>query len=86
MASALKLSWHLGKFLIISKMQNQSSGGGVPASLLKDRLWRNCFPLNFARLLRAPFYIENLQWPLLKIVNFYHSVHIKTSQLICTAL
>ena len=31
-----------------------------PATLLKKRLWRKCFPLNFAKFLRTPFVIEHL--------------------------
>ena len=27
-----------------------------PASLLKKRPWHRCFPLNFAKFLRTPFY------------------------------
>ena len=27
-----------------------------PATLLKKRLWLRCFPLNFAKFLRTPFY------------------------------
>ena len=48
MASALKLSWHLGKFLIISKMQNQSSGGGVP-----DKEENTCVMVSFLIKLQA---------------------------------
>ena len=44
-----------------------------PASLLKKRLWHRCFPVNFAKFLRATF-LENTSKLLL--------LHIKTSQLI----
>ena len=27
-----------------------------PATLLKKRLWYRCFPVNFAKFLRTPFY------------------------------
>ena len=27
-----------------------------PATLLKKRLWRGCFPVNFAKFLTTPFY------------------------------
>ena len=33
-----------------------------PATLLKKRLWRRCFPVNFAKFLRAPFLTEHLWW------------------------
>ena len=36
-----------------------------PATLLKKRLWHRCFPVNFAKLLRAPFLSEQLRWLLL---------------------
>ena len=31
-------------------------------NLLKKRLWHRCFPLNFGKYFRAPFFIEDLQW------------------------
>ena len=36
-----------------------------PATLLKQRLWRKCFPVNFAKFLRTPFLTEHLRWLLL---------------------
>ena len=36
-----------------------------PAALLKKRPWQRCFPVNFAKLLRTPFLIEDLRWVLL---------------------
>ena len=36
-----------------------------PATLLKKRLWHRCFPMNFGKFLRTPFYIEHLWWLLL---------------------
>ena len=35
-----------------------------PSTLLKKRLWHRCFPVNFVKFLRTPFYIEHL-WRLL---------------------
>ena len=32
----------------------------MPAALLKKILWHKCFPVNFARFLRAPFFTEDL--------------------------
>ena len=32
----------------------------VPATLLKERLWRRCFPENFASFLKNPFLTEHL--------------------------
>ena len=31
-----------------------------PATLLKKRLWRRYFPVNFVKISRAPFFIEHL--------------------------
>ena len=33
-----------------------------PATLLKKRLWRSCFPVNFAKFLRTLFFTERLCW------------------------
>ena len=38
-----------------------------PVNLLKKRLWHRCFPVNFAKFLRTPFFIEHLEWLLLPI-------------------
>ena len=35
------------------------------STLLKKRLWHSCFLVNFAKLLRTPFLIEQLRWLLL---------------------
>ena len=32
-----------------------------PATLLKKRLWHRCFPVNFAKFLRTPFFKEHLR-------------------------
>ena len=32
----------------------------VSATLLKNRLWHRCFPVNFVKFLRIPFFIEHL--------------------------
>ena len=39
---------------------------------LKKRLWYRCFPVNFAKFLRTPFFIEHLLWLLL--LGFWWSV------------
>ena len=36
-----------------------------PTNLLKRRSWHRCFLENFAKFLRTPFLIEQLQWLLL---------------------
>ena len=39
------------------------------ATLLKKRLWRRCFPVNFAKFLRTPFLTEHLPWLLRNLNN-----------------
>ena len=43
----------------------------APATLLKKRLWHRCFPVNFAKFLRTPFFTEHLWWLLLCAMKFY---------------
>ena len=40
-----------------------------PATLLKKRLWHRCFPVNFEKFLRTPFFTEHLRWLLLEITR-----------------
>ena len=42
-----------------------------PAMLLKKTLWHKYFPVNFAKFLRVPFYIERLWWLLLTYQEDY---------------
>ena len=51
---------HLRQGLFFNK-----AAGLRPATLLKKRLWHRCFPVNFAKFLRTPFFIEHLRWLLL---------------------
>ena len=39
-----------------------------PATLLKKRHWHRCFPMNYVKYLRTPFFIEHLWWLLLLYV------------------
>ena len=39
-----------------------------PATSLKKKLWHWCFPVNFTKFLRTPFYTERLCWLLLHIL------------------
>ena len=48
-----------------------------PATLLKRSLWHRCFPLNFAKFLRTPFFTEHVWWLLL---NFLGSVRTYNSK------
>ena len=51
---------HLCQRLFFNKV-----AGLRPAILLKKKLWHRCFPVNFSKFLRSPFFIEHLQWLLL---------------------
>ena len=48
-----------GKHLCQSLFFNKVAGFR-PATLLKKRLWHRCFPVNFAKFLRTPFFTEHL--------------------------
>ena len=50
------------------------SGTGT---LFKKRLRPNCFPVNFVRFLRTPFYTKHFQWLLLFEGNVTIDVIIK---------
>ena len=51
---------HLCQSLFFNKV-----AGLRPATLLKKRLWHRCFPVNFAKFLITPIFIEHLRWLLL---------------------
>ena len=53
-----------GKHLYQSLFFNKVAGLR-PATLSKKRLWHRCFPLNFAKFLRTPFFTEHTRWLLL---------------------
>ena len=46
-----------GKHLCQSLFFNEVAGLR-PAILLKNRLWHRCFPVNFAKFLKTPFFME----------------------------
>ena len=48
---------HLCQKLFFNKVAGLS-----PATLLKKRPWRRCFPVNLAKFLRTLFSIEHLRW------------------------
>ena len=54
---------HLCKGLVFNKVEGLS-----PATLLKKRLWHRCFPVNFAKFLRTPFFTGHLRWLLLWVL------------------
>ena len=45
---------------------NLQAWGLGSTTLLKKRVWHRCFPVNFAKFLRTPFYVEHLRWLLLE--------------------
>ena len=46
------------------------------ATLLKERLWHSCFPVNFAKFLRTLFLKEHLRWLLLYAQDYYFSIRL----------
>ena len=56
---------HLCQRLFLMKLQALCLR---PATLLKNRPWHWCFPVNFTKFLRTLFYIEHLCWLLLHIL------------------
>ena len=63
-----------GKHLCQSFFFNKVAGLR-PATLLKMRLWHRCFPVNFAKFSRTPFFTEHLWWLLLDVI-FKHLVRL----------
>ena len=60
------------KALFFSILQEQSSRSVLwPATLFKKRLWRRCFPVDFVKFLRTPFFTEHLRWLFLILKNSY---------------
>ena len=53
-------------FVEILQNSQENTCASVPAALSKKRFWHRCFPVNFAKFLRTPFFIEHLWWLLLE--------------------
>ena len=62
------------KHLCQSHFFNKVAGPGLffnkvaglrPVTLLKNRFWYSCFPMNFVKFLRTPFFTAHLWWLLL---------------------
>ena len=51
----------------LAKFTGKHLWQSLSATLLKKRLWHRCFPVNFAKLLRTFFLIEQLRWLLLTL-------------------
>ena len=55
---------HLSQILFLNKVAGllfNKVAGLRPATLLKNRLWHRCFPVDFAKFLRTPFVTEHLR-------------------------
>ena len=61
---------HLYQSLFFNKVV-----GLRPAALLKRRLWRRCFPVNFAKFLKTPLVAASSKYCSLSILDFWHSNH-----------
>ena len=48
----------------------------LPATLLKKRFWHGCFPVNFAKRLRAPFLQNTSGRLLLEYVRLHLHIHV----------
>ena len=59
-----------GKHLCQSLFFNKVAGLR-PATLLKKWLWYRCFPVNFVKFPRTPFFKEHLRWLLLYSIYKY---------------
>ena len=45
----------------INRLSPEAATGGVLyATLLKRRLWQRCFPVNFVKFLRKPFFTQHI--------------------------
>ena len=75
------MAWkHLCQSLLFIKITSFS-----PATLLKKRLWDRCFPVNFAKFLRTPFFLEHLRWLLLCNSTEYEWTQMHSSQIFIIA-
>ena len=66
-----KASWK------ISQHSEKNTCAGV--SLLKKRLWRRCFPVNFAKFFKIAFAQNIFGWLLLSFSEIWTSAHISCS-------
>ena len=58
---------NFAKFTGKHGFQSLFFAGLRPATLLKERFWHRCFPVNFVKFLRTPFLKEHLWWLLLDL-------------------
>ena len=43
----------------------------IKKKMIKKRHWHSCFPVNFSKFIKTPFFIEHLRWLILKAVPCY---------------
>ena len=54
------------------------------ATLLKNRLWHSCFPVNFPKSLRTTFFKEHLRW--LVLIGLHFVTRMKINPISCEFL
>ena len=54
------------------------------ATLLKNRLWHSCFPVNFPKSLRTTFFKEHLRW--LVLIGLHFVTRMKINPISCKFL
>ena len=57
-------------YLISSKKLKETNCFSKEDSLIKKSVWHRCFPVNFAKFLRTPFFTKHLRRLLLKNTDF----------------
>ena len=72
--SKSSLTTKLGRIVRSRRPEVFCKTGVTSATLLKKRLWHRCFPVNFAKFLRAPFLTKHLRWLLLDCRLAYHYI------------
>ena len=58
----------------VARYETPTSAGLRPATLLKKRLWHRCFPMDFAKFLRSPFFYRT---PTVAASEVYFSSHLR---------
>ena len=58
-------------YLISSKKLKETNGFSKEDSFIKKSLWHRCFPVNFAKFPRTPFFTKHLRRLLLKNTDFW---------------
>ena len=59
---------------ISQKLQENTYARVSFCNLIKKRLWHRCFPVNFVKFLRTPFFIEQFWWLFLIIFDILKEI------------